>query len=122
MQMEGVYHKLWNKQLKHHEKIKREAENKQRLATTAATTVVSMTTTASTSNIVNRFKKEEEEDVESSISITGPGLSPNKSRNGSTSFAEEEGADGDDERQTTTAHESSDDEGEEIDEKIDEAH
>ncbi|PKC56820.1 P-loop containing nucleoside triphosphate hydrolase protein [Rhizophagus irregularis] len=125
MQIEGVYHKLWNKQLKHHEKIKREAENKQRLATTAttaATTAASITNSASASNIVNRFKKEEEEDAETSISTTGHGISPNKSRNGTTSFAEEEGADGDDERQTTTAHESSDDEGEEIDEEIEEVY
>ncbi|GES92098.1 ATP-binding cassette sub-family B member 6, mitochondrial [Rhizophagus clarus] len=117
MQMEGVYHKLWNKQLKNHEKMKREAENKQRLATTTATTVTSIPTAASTSNIVNRFKKD---DAEPNINILGHGISPNESQNGSTSFAEEEGADGDDERQTTTAHESSDD-GEEI-EEIEEIH
>src|SRR5947207_15640234 len=112
MQAEGVYHKLWNKQLKHHEKMKREAENKQRLA---ATTAANVAATAGTSSIANVFNGEEEEDAESSMSIAGHDgrtTSPNRPRNGSVSFAEEEGADGDDERQTTTAHESSD-EGEE---------
>ena len=114
MQFEGIYYKLWNKQLKHHEKMKREAENKQRLAATTVTNVAASAGAGS----ANVFKEEGEEDAESSMSITGHDgrtTSPNKPRSGSVSFAEEEGADGDDERQTTTAHESSD-EGEEVEE------
>ncbi|CAG8601405.1 10888_t:CDS:10 [Funneliformis mosseae] len=122
MHKEGVYHKLWNKQLKHHEKMKREAENKQRLAASASTAAASVATSAGVSNIVNKFKRVEEEGEESSsnMSITEQHnnviTSPNTTlRRGLASFADE-GADGDDERQTTTAHESSDDEGEEVEE------
>jgi hypothetical protein len=120
MQMEGIYHKLWNKQLKHHEKMKREAENKQHLAATTATSVAA----SDGVNGANVFKEEGEEDAESSMSMAvndDRTTSPNKPQSESVIFAEEEGADDDDdERLTTTAHESSNEEGEEDEEENDE--
>ncbi|CAG8624387.1 19709_t:CDS:10, partial [Gigaspora rosea] len=118
LQQEGVYYKLWNKQLKHHEKIKREAENQQCIAnaTDIATTAINLPEIS----IVDNFTGEEECGKSnanfSTINRESGNMSP---RNEMASFAEEEGIDGDDER-LTTAHESSDEEGKE-DNEIDDA-
>ncbi|CAG8764069.1 15844_t:CDS:2, partial [Cetraspora pellucida] len=98
MQEEGIYYKLWNKQLKHHEKIKKEAENQQNIVNATDT----VTTAVNIPEISN---------IDASVSITKHGTDDIIS-NEIVSFAEEEGIDGDDERHTT-AHESSDEDGNE---------
>ncbi|RHZ69556.1 hypothetical protein Glove_283g145 [Diversispora epigaea] len=67
MQKEGVYNKLWNKQLKHHEKVKKEAETHQQdsgITTKAASSDSTSIANTVPSVNVDRFIREEEEEEE----------------------------------------------------------
>ncbi|CAG8506513.1 9915_t:CDS:10, partial [Scutellospora calospora] len=100
MQKEGVYYKLWNKQLKHHEKVKKEAENLRNAAAADIVTATVNISEISNIDVVNKFTEENNNVLD-------------KFTEEEVSFAEEEGIDGDDERHTT-AHESSDEENNEV--------
>ncbi|CAG8477671.1 17609_t:CDS:10 [Acaulospora morrowiae] len=110
LQKKGEYYKLWNKQLKHHEKMKKEIEISESIDASTEDIVPTADTVSTTGTVpidsetpvvtVEQFTSVEESVPDSNVEVC------------EHEFVEEEGADGDDERQTTTACESSDDEGE----------